>query len=116
MASTRRSAASGPSSKRGARAAGSAVRAIRLRDGRSLAYAEWGDPAGRPVLHFHGIPGSRFERHADDGLYARLGLRYITIDRPGYGRSDPKPGRTFLDWAADVEQLADALEIDRFHI
>jgi pimeloyl-ACP methyl ester carboxylesterase len=93
-----------------------AVSSIRLRSGRSLAYAEWGDPSGRPVLHFHGIPGSRLERNTDDGLYARLGLRYITIDRPGYGRSDPEPGRSFIDWSSDVEQLADALGIDRFPI
>jgi pimeloyl-ACP methyl ester carboxylesterase len=89
---------------------------IRLRDGRQLAYAQWGDPRGLPVLHFHGTPGSRLDRHHDDSLYSTLSLRYITIDRPGYGRSDPKPDLTFLDWADDVEQLADALEIERFRI
>jgi len=87
---------------------------VRLSDGRALAYAEWGDPAGTPVLHFHGIPGSRLERHPDDRVYARLGIRYITVDRPGYGRSDPSPGRTFVDWGADVADLNAALGIDRF--
>jgi hypothetical protein len=33
--------------------------AIRLPDGRRHAYAEWGDPNGRPVLYFHGMPPSR---------------------------------------------------------
>jgi hypothetical protein len=33
--------------------------AIRLPDGRRHAYAEWGDPNGRPVLYFHGMPHSR---------------------------------------------------------
>jgi len=87
---------------------------VRLSDGRALAYAEWGDPAGTPVLHFHGIPGSRLERHTDDRIYARLGIRYVTMDRPGYGRSDPSPGRTFVDWGADVAELTAALGIERF--
>jgi pimeloyl-ACP methyl ester carboxylesterase len=86
---------------------------IRLRDGRQLSYAEWGDPLGIPVLHFHGTPGSRLERYQAD---SPLSVRYITIDRPGYGRSDPKPDLTFLDWADDVQQLADARTIDRFRI
>jgi len=89
---------------------------VRLGDGRTLAYAEWGDPRGTPVLHFHGIPGSRLERHTDDRMYARLGLRYVTIDRPGYGRSDPLAGRSFLDWASDVSSLVADLGIDRFRL
>ena len=87
---------------------------MHLADGRALAYAEWGDPAGTPVLHFHGIPGSRLERHGDDRLYAGLGVRYVTVDRPGYGRSDPAPGRTFVDWGADVAELTHVLGIERF--
>jgi pimeloyl-ACP methyl ester carboxylesterase len=35
---------------------------IALSDGRSLAYAEFGDPDGRPVLFFHGTPGYRATR------------------------------------------------------
>ena len=40
-------------------------------------------------------------------------MRLITVDRPGYGRSDPLPGRTLLGWADDVEQLLDHLGIER---
>jgi len=40
----------------------------------------------------------------------------ITVDRPGYGRSDPKPGRQILGWPADVEQLAAALGVDEFDV
>jgi len=32
---------------------------IKLSDGRALGYAEYGDPQGQPVLHFHGFPSSR---------------------------------------------------------
>jgi pimeloyl-ACP methyl ester carboxylesterase len=88
----------------------------RLRDGRALAFAEWGVLEGRPVLAFHGAPGSRLwcPDDFDPGkTTTECGVRLITVDRPGYGRSDPLPGRTLLGWADDVEQLLDALSIDR---
>lgn len=44
-----------------------------LPDGRRLAYAEYGDPAGAPVLVFHGMPGSRFQRHPDASIAWTLG-------------------------------------------
>ena len=37
-------------------------------------------------------------------------------DRPGIGLSDPQPGRTLLDWSADVGQLADQLDLARFSV
>jgi pimeloyl-ACP methyl ester carboxylesterase len=40
----------------------------------------------------------------------------VTVDRPGIGGSDPKPGRSVADWAADVEELADQLEIGSFGV
>ncbi|MGH9012448.1 MAG: hypothetical protein ACRDZ1_00670 [Acidimicrobiia bacterium] len=35
--------------------------ALTLPEGRQLAWAEWGDPDGTPLFHFHGVPGSRLE-------------------------------------------------------
>ena len=87
---------------------------IHLRGGRALGYAEYGDPAGKPVFFFHGWPGSRLQRHPDDAIAASLGARLITIDRPGFGLSDFKPGRTLLDWPDDVAELADILQIEQF--
>jgi pimeloyl-ACP methyl ester carboxylesterase len=89
---------------------------IRLRDGRQLAYAEYGDPQGNPVFFFHGTPGSRLFHHPDASIAASAGARVIAVDRPGFGRSDSKPGRTLLDWPNDVVQLADALNIQRFAV
>ena len=67
---------------------------VRLPDGRAMAYAEWGDPAGRVVLGCHGSPSSRLERHVEDPAdYLRWGVRLVVPDRPGFGRSDPQPGR-----------------------
>ncbi|MFD2091102.1 alpha/beta fold hydrolase [Blastococcus deserti] len=88
---------------------------VRLRDGRTLAYAEWGDPEGWPVLGCHGSPSSRLERHVEDpGAYRRWGVRFVVPDRPGFGRSDPQPGRRVMDWPGDVRQLLDHLGVDRF--
>jgi len=84
---------------------------FQLRDGRVLGYAEYGDPSGKPVFFFHGLPGSRRQRHPDDSIAIELGARIITVDRPGYGFSDFQPGRTLLDWPDDVAQLADALQM-----
>ncbi len=87
---------------------------LQLCDGRVLGYAEHGDPNGKPVFFFHGLPGSRRQRHPDESIATELGARIITIDRPGFGLSDFQHGRTLLDWPYDVAQLADALNIDQF--
>jgi pimeloyl-ACP methyl ester carboxylesterase len=88
---------------------------IRLRDGRALAYAEWGPAEGRPVLHFHGVPDGRFS-WGGGPLCEDRGVRLIALDRPGVGGSDPKPGRSVVDWAADVEELAEQLELECFAV
>lgn len=87
---------------------------VQLRDGRMLGYAEFGDLQGKPVFYFHGWPGSRMDAALLDEAAKRVGVRAIAIDRPGYGLSDFKPGRTLLDWPEDVVELADALGIGRF--
>jgi pimeloyl-ACP methyl ester carboxylesterase len=88
---------------------------IALSDGRRIAYCEWGDRDGRPIFLFHGAPGSRVFG-PDSKTTAEAGVRLITVDRPGYGRSAPKPGRQILDWSADVKELAAALSIDEFDV
>jgi pimeloyl-ACP methyl ester carboxylesterase len=92
------------------------MESISLKDGRRLAYAEYGDPHGKPVFLFHGIPGSRIFRPPLDDLTARKRVRLITVDRPGYGGSDFQPGRRILGWPADVCALADDLGLDRFAV
>lgn len=90
--------------------------AVTLPDGRRLAFAEYGDPAGEPVLFFHGWPSSRIQARVLDPLAAARGLRVIAPDRPGVGASDPQPGRRFGDWPADAAALADALGAERFRL
>jgi pimeloyl-ACP methyl ester carboxylesterase len=85
-------------------------------DGRTLAYAEWGDPEGSPVFSLHGTPGSRLARHPDEEVYRRAGVRAITYDRPGYGASTRHAGRRVADAASDVAAIADALGLGRFAV
>jgi pimeloyl-ACP methyl ester carboxylesterase len=89
--------------------------AISLPDGRQLAYAEWGTRSGPPVLLLHGAPGSRLFC-PDYEATMSSGIRLVTVDRPGYGRSDPKPKRTLLSGADDVAALADSLNLDHFAV
>jgi pimeloyl-ACP methyl ester carboxylesterase len=94
----------------------STARAIQLRDGRRLGYAEEGDPGGRPLLYFHGWPGSRVEGRLGDEAARANGVRLIALDRPGMGLSDYQPRRTLVDWPDDVIQAAAALGLDRFAV
>ena len=91
---------------------------IKLKDGRTLGYAEYGAPEGKPVFYFHGFPSSRLDwpLFDTDAIAARLNARIIAVDRPGYGLSDFKRGRKMLDWPDNVIELADALQVDRFAV
>ena len=85
-------------------------RTIELRDGRTLAYSEWGDLRGRPVIHHGGRPGSRL-LCPDEQATDAAGVRLITIDRPGYGLSDPRLHRTYRDWVQDYVEFAERLDL-----
>ncbi|MFB9906990.1 alpha/beta fold hydrolase [Allokutzneria oryzae] len=81
----------------------------RLPDGRSLGWAEWGPEDGTPVLL---CPGAATSRWLGFGAHVP-GIRLISVDRPGLGASDPHPGRTFDDWAADIADLLAARSLTR---
>ncbi len=88
---------------------------LRLADGRQLAWAEWGDPRGSPVVFFHPSPGSRM---LCPDVYATSlsGVRLITVDRPGYGGSDPVGDPTLTGFATDLARLVDHLWLGQFAV
>jgi pimeloyl-ACP methyl ester carboxylesterase len=89
---------------------------VTLPDGRVLAYEEYGDPAGFPVLSFHGGMSSRLDAAPAHGAAVAAGVRLVSPDRPGMGLSTYQPGRRLLDWPSDVERLVTALDIGRFAV
>jgi pimeloyl-ACP methyl ester carboxylesterase len=90
---------------------------VRLADGTEVGYAEAGDPAGYPVLHLHGTPGSRLEAGIPAARRAAeaLGVRLICPDRPGVGLS---PFRTFSlrEYPQLVRGFAEAVGLERFAV
>lgn len=85
-----------------------------LPDGRTLGYAEHGDPDGTPIFYFHAFPGSRIEARLFDEAAAKHKARLIAVDRPGMGLSDFMRNRRVVDWPKDVAALADHLGVDKF--
>ncbi len=86
---------------------------MRLSDGRTLGYAEYGQASGDALLYFG---TSRLEARLLTDAAERAGIRLIGLDRPGMGLSDFQPGRRLLDWPRDTVDLADRLQIDRFAV
>lgn len=91
-------------------------RQFKLGDGRTLGYAEYGDPAGKPLIYCHGFPASRLEGRMIAPAAERQQVRVISVDRPGYGLSDFQPERRLNDWPDDICALSDALSIQRFAV
>lgn len=92
---------------------GTAIRKVVLRDGRRLAYREYGPPGGAPLLVLHEGLGSSLLPAGTDSHARRRGLRIIAVDRPGFGLSDERPGYSIASVADDVLELADALRLER---
>lgn len=94
----------------------SEVRVLSLRDGRRLAYQEFGDRRGFPLFHCHSHGSSRLEATLFDAAARRAGFRLVSMDRPGTGFSDFKPGGSPATFAQDVLALADSLDCRKFGV
>lgn len=75
-----------------------------------------GADAALVVFWFHGTPniGTPPAPLADAATKHRI--RWVAYDRPGYGTSTPRPGRTVGSAAEDATAVADALGIDTFAV
>jgi pimeloyl-ACP methyl ester carboxylesterase len=84
---------------------------------RTVGFYEYGDPAGAPVMVFHGTPacGAGFG-WADEPARER-GLRLVAPDRPGVGLSSrDADGWTVGAYPPMVAEVADALGIDTYAV
>lgn len=82
---------------------------------RRVAFSLAGPRDGLPVVYLHGGIGTPIRCAPALGeLVTGLGIRHVAISRPGFGASDPCPGRRITDFPADVERVADHLRLERF--
>jgi pimeloyl-ACP methyl ester carboxylesterase len=88
-------------------------RALRLADGRTMKWSEFGAPDGAPVLSCHGGLLCRFDVEPWAADFAAAGIRVLSPDRPGVGGSDRAPDHSTADWVDDALQLLDSLELER---
>ncbi|KAB8192243.1 alpha/beta fold hydrolase [Nonomuraea phyllanthi] len=90
-----------------------------LSDGRKLHVYDTG-PVGATdrlvVFWQHGTPNIGTPPEPLFPVSERLGIRWVSYDRPGYGGSTPVPGRDIASAAGHVSAVADALGIGRFAI
>ncbi|KAL3623398.1 hypothetical protein CASFOL_032214 [Castilleja foliolosa] len=98
---------------------------IQLKDGRFLAYKEFGvprDTAKNKIVFVHGHDSCRHDvsaitSHLSADIVESQGVYIVSFDRPGYGESDPNPKQTVKSIALDIEELADQLGLgSRFYI
>ncbi len=77
---------------------------------------EFGVPEGRPVVFFHGFPGSHKQAFVLEPWAKTYNLRVLSVDRPGYGFSPPKSGTNLRDFLPNLERAIDQLGVQRFYL
>src|ERR1044071_9137792 len=89
---------------------------VRLCDGAVVAFQEYGDPTGTPVIFCHGWPSSRTMAQLADEPARAVGARIISPDRPGISESSMQVDRKLSDWPPVVERLVDDLGLGEFRV
>jgi pimeloyl-ACP methyl ester carboxylesterase len=89
---------------------------VQLQSGAVVAFQEYGDATGAPVVFCHGWPSSRTMARLTDEPARELGVRIISPDRPGISGSSLQPNRKLADWPHVVERLLEHLGIGEFRM
>ena len=89
------------------------IQLMKLRHGRRLAFRSYGPDSGRPILFFHEGLGSSLLRPETLIESVQRHMRVLSVERPGFGLSDPSPNYSFEAVAADIVEFLDHLKIDR---
>lgn len=87
---------------------------VQLQGEAVVAFQEYGDPTGVPVVFCHGWPSSCTMARLTDEPARELGVRIISPDRPGISGSSLQPNRKLADWPRVVERLLDYLGVGEF--
>jgi pimeloyl-ACP methyl ester carboxylesterase len=83
---------------------------VSLGDGRTLEYAELGDPSGPPVVFLSGTPGTGGQAQVVSETASAHAVRLLAPSRPGYGESTPcAPG--LMRTGRDVLELLDVVGV-----
>jgi pimeloyl-ACP methyl ester carboxylesterase len=78
-----------------------------LKDGRTLGFAEYGDPKGEPMLEFHGCPSSRLEARNYDEAGKKLITMQVNIWHGEFG---------YMVFPAGAKYVASKLPNHKLHI
>ena len=87
---------------------------VTLQGGAVVAFQEYGDANGVPVIFCHGWPSSCTMAQLTDEPARELGVRIISPDRPGISGSSLQPDRKLADWPRVIEGVLDHLGIGEF--
>lgn len=86
---------------------------LKLKNGLTLSFREYGNRQGKPILFFHGFPGSSLQgRLIDRSRYSQK-FRVLAFDRPGFGFSDHDESRKLTDVVEVVDHLISHLKIEK---
>ncbi len=85
-------------------------------NGDRVAFNEYGDANGEPVIFCHGWPSSRIMAELTEEAARALRVRIISPDRPGIAGSTFARNRTLLDWPPLVSELAGYLQLEDFRM
>ena len=89
---------------------------IQAPNGRVISFADFGEDNKIPAFYCHGGPGSRNSVKGNSDKDNENLIRFIGVDRPGYGNTSPLPGRTINDWTDDLLLIAEHLNIEKFYM
>jgi pimeloyl-ACP methyl ester carboxylesterase len=94
----------------------SAENFVQFQDGAVIAFEEYGDPNGVPVIFCHGWPSSRTMARLTHQPACDLGIRIISPDRPGISGSSLQPDRKLSDWPRVLERILGHLGVREFRV